>query len=42
MMRYVRTPSGRDEQIAEKDSHFRRTLSRFCSIAWFGHPMMAR
>jgi hypothetical protein len=26
----------RDEQIAAKDSQLRRTLSQFCSIAWFG------
>jgi hypothetical protein len=25
----------RDEQIAERDSQLRRTLPRFCSIAWF-------
>jgi hypothetical protein len=27
--------NGRDEQIATLDSLLRRTLSRFCSIAWF-------
>jgi hypothetical protein len=29
-------PNGRDEQIAEWDFQLHRTLSRFCSIAWFG------
>jgi hypothetical protein len=28
--------NGRDEQIAILDSQLRWTLSRFCSIAWFG------
>jgi hypothetical protein len=27
--------NNRDEQIAEMDSLLRRTLPRFCSIAWF-------
>jgi len=29
-------PNDRDEQIATMDSQLRRTLPRFCSIAWFG------
>jgi hypothetical protein len=29
-------PNDRDEQIAALDSQLRWTLSRFCSIAWFG------
>jgi len=31
----------RDEQIAERDSQLRWTLSRFCSIAWFGGLVFA-
>ena len=31
--------NGRDEQIAILDSQLRWTLSRFCSIAWFGHAL---
>jgi hypothetical protein len=33
-----RARNGRDEQIAALDFQLRRTLSRFCSIAWFGMP----
>ena len=33
------TPNGRDEQIAILDSQLRWTLSRFCSIAWFGYAL---
>jgi hypothetical protein len=32
-------PNGRDEQIAALDSQLSRTLSRFCSIAWFYVPL---
>ena len=34
-------PNDRDEQIAAMDSQLRRTLPRFCSIAWFagGFPL---
>jgi hypothetical protein len=31
--------NGRDEQIAILDSQLRWTLSRFCSIAWFGYAL---
>jgi len=31
----IPSDNNRDEQIAEMDSLLRRTLPRFCSIAWF-------
>jgi hypothetical protein len=34
------TANDRDEQIAEKDSQLRRTLPRFCSIAWFAKSII--
>jgi len=35
-------PNGRDEQIAAVDSKLRKTLSRFCSIAWFANAPHSR